>query len=1124
MNARTQISILLLLVTLHATAQNDYRFYSFLEKDGLSDNAISCIAEDGNGFIWIGSASGLMYYDGYTFLPINSGNDSRSLRGSHINDLVTDRSGNLWIATESSVCKYDISTETFTPFNAVRHDDKEDNSYQADKIFAMPDGGIRYFAARMFELDTIRNVFVPVLDDLILSHKIRYCFQCSQGRFLMVSQSEKTIFYTDADGNEISRISGGDNENGGHYGRPFAIVDLGDDTFYIGGDQGIIIADFKTRSIKKIEKAGGTPMPLQIASLYKDDATGELWIGTNGEELQILSSDQKSLTKIPSCTSHNSSQMLNSPTVIKIFKDSRGLIWLCTWNGLSILNPNSSKPFQNLIFPECDDIILPCFIRCIDEAPNGMLAIGSDGGGITFWDKKSAKNSDVKNAGEHNQMPNQSVLAIAFDSKGNLYNGGYKHPLHRFSPDRKTDELYKYDPDDPDALNNDFINSILVENDTTIWVLTNGGGLSLFSPKTKKFKHIKSDKDGVEPCSKFGICMTIDLDGTIIVGSYDGIFTYDRRTNTIRNYQHDTQSPSSLSHNWVCCIYQDKQGRIWAGTNSGLNLFDKQSGTFTIYDQNAGFDNAVCNAIIEDDGGFLWVATSNGIAKFSTEKRRVVRIYQKSDGLLTNNFTNCAHFKDKDGTFFFGTNKGLAYFDPIKIKPTSTVQKPLITKLLIDYEPVTPGSGSSPVQKSMPMTDHITLTSSQSTFTLQYASPAYPDAASYTYQYQIIGDGKGWLDKGSRREIDFPNTAPGTHTIAIVAQNRDGFKSAPTSITITVLPPWYKTWFAQISFVTLIALAISLIIQQRFRNLKRQKQRLEAEVTLRTEEIKAQRDQLSDQNAQLNNALNIIKSKNIAIRGSITYAQTIQAALLTKESDFQKYFETATVYHPKDIVSGDFFWLKTVAKDDGEMVFASVIDCTGHGVPGAFMSIIANAVLNYIVDTCQIYDPADILSELSYKIATMLAQDCSDNKDGMDMALCRFDRQKDQPFHRLTYSGAKGNLYIWQDGDTNYQVIKADRKSVAGGIRYDSHIKKDTFQKTEIKISKGDTIYMSSDGILDMGNAKRQRFMRRRFLELLDRIHPLDMERQAAEIEIAIHEYSQGTDQRDDISVLGLRV
>jgi serine phosphatase RsbU (regulator of sigma subunit) len=206
------------------------------------------------------------------------------------------------------------------------------------------------------------------------------------------------------------------------------------------------------------------------------------------------------------------------------------------------------------------------------------------------------------------------------------------------------------------------------------------------------------------------------------------------------------------------------------------------------------------------------------------------------------------------------------------------------------------------------------------------------------------------------------------------------------------------------------------------------------------------------------------------------------------------------------------------------MIFASVIDCTGHGVPGALMSIIANAVLNDIVETNGIYDPAAILSELSFRIATMLAQDSSDNKDGMDMALCRFITDNDGNFLSLTFSGAKNPLYIWHQGDTEYQIVKADRKSVAGGVRNQGSIQREVFQESELPISKGDTLYMSSDGILDMCDSHRKRYTRTRFVQLINRIHPLKMESQATEIEKVVERYLQETEQRDDISVLGLRI
>ncbi len=1130
---------MIILCALNATAQNEYTLYSYIEKDGLASNSITDIAEDGNGFIWIGSSSGLMFYDGYSFRIINSGNDSLSLHGNYINDLDTDANGNIWIASESCVCKYDILSETFTPYKS-QIDGKIESCYQANILFMMHNGKIRYYASRMFELDTIAHRFVPIQDEVYLPHHIRQCYHCKDDKFLAISIEEKMIYYIDSEGHEIAHISCENTP----FGRTTDMLELGDGKFYIASDNGLIKADFQAKTIKKIDRVGNYIMPTQIATIYLDDSTSELWIGTNAEELHIISANRKKLSVIPSDETHTSSQKLNSSTVLKIFRDSRNLIWLGTWHGLSIMDTNRKKQFRNLIFPECGNILPSCTISGIDENRNGLLAISTDGGGIAFWNKKSSRHTDIKDNHSNDNMPNLSVLTIAYDSKGNLYNGGYMHQLHRYSPDRQSDEVYPYDPDDPDALHCNFITKILVENDTTIWVLTNGSGLSLFNPNTKKFKHIIVDKNGVKPCSPYGICMTLNNEGNIIVGTYEGLFIYNHQQNTVRNYQHNDMTANSLSHNWVYSIYTDSEGLIWVGTCSGLDLFDPETETFTVYDQDAGFSNTVCSAILEDDNRNLWIATSNGIAKFSIEQRKVTRKYDKSDGLLTSNFTKCSYFKDRAGTFYFGTSSGLAYFHPDKILPNHKVEKPLITRLLIDYKTSTPNTPGSPLSKSMSRVNNITLTSEQSTFTLQYASPAYPDASSYTYEYRILGDDKGWLNKGRRREIDFPNTAPGIYKIALVARNTDGAKSEPTYLTVTVLPPWYKTIMAQIAMAATVILIITLIVRQRFRNLKLQKQKLEDEVKQRTqeirkanimleqrnqelnqsaEEIKSQRDMLSEQNQKLENALFTIKSKNFAIQGSITYAQTIITALLTKETEFYQIFDTAYILKPKDIISGDFFWLKNIETESAQMVFVADIDCTGHGVPGAFMSIIANAVLNEIVETDHIYQPCEIISELSYRISKMLEQEYSNNKDGMDMALCRFNREADGPFHSMIFSGAKIPIYIRRASDAEYAMIKGDRKSVAGGVRNDEPLEKKIYQECKLEIQKGDTIYMSSDGILDMANPERKRFSRTRFLELINRIYPLEMDCQAVEIEKEIANFAQDTEQRDDISVLGLR-
>lgn len=1124
-------------------AQRDYRFYAFTEKDGLSNNIITNIVEDENHCLWFGSYSGLMKYDGYSFELIQGGSDTTDFRANVISSLVCDREGNVWIASESGVCEYDIQEETFHTYPCLKKGQRE-YFYQADKVFAMKDGTIRFFSGGFYELDKKNGVFKPIWEDIVSKYDIRNCFACNSDCFLTASNVNKSVLYLNSQGQVIFSITESDCGNGDFpYGRAYAVLDCGD-KIYIGGDKGLYVIDVKENVMRKISGARNMKMPKHIASLYMA-GDGRIWIGTNGEELHIWDVKNDYLECIKSNPNHNSSNSINSSTTLAMLEDSRGLMWFGTWNGLAFMDINPDKVFKNLVFPECSEIVSPSVISSFAENEDGILAIGTDGGGISFWDKKSDKRSKLWVETQKNHMPNSSVLALDFDSYGNLYTGGYNHPLHRISADGIHDEVFEYSPGKEGALQCNFIKSIHVQNDSMVWVLTNGSGLELFNPKTKKFRQIKSDKNGVKPISLYGVCMIQALDKTIIVGTYGGIFTYDYQKNEIKNYSGRYGMADSLCHNWVNCIYEDFSGRIWVGTCAGLNLFDKENGRFLSFDDSNGFKSLVCSGILEDSSGYLWIATGSGIAKFDVLEGMVVRIYDKNDGILTNSFSLCACLKDSKGTMFFGSNEGLVYFNPREIRINRNVPIPTITELLINYKTVKPTDEDSPLKCSISQTNKITLEYYQSTFSLKFVSLGYLNAKAYKYFYRFALRDTIWNELGSRREIDFAKMDPGTYQIRLRAENPDGVASGVRVLTVKILPPWYKTVWAKVGLLLFLSAFIYLFNYYRVIKIEKQKSLLENQVNIRTqelrnvnqvleaknkelnqqaEEILSQRNQLSERNAELQGTYDLIKVKNYAIEGSITYAQTIQQALLTKDWEFDKYFETSAVYHPKDIVSGDFFWLKVVETEESRMVFASVIDCTGHGVPGAFMSIIANTVLNEIVERAEIYSPKDIISELSFKISHLLAQDCSDNKDGMDMVLCRFDRNDKNEFYHLTFSAAKNPLYMRRKSDTEYQYLKIDSKSVAGGIREGEQIVRQEFSQEDYDISSGDIFYLTTDGIIDMGNIRRRRYTRVRLMKLLDRIYDLDMDCQAAEIEKEISVYSEGVEQRDDISLLGLKI
>ncbi len=279
------------------------------------------------------------------------------------------------------------------------------------------------------------------------------------------------------------------------------------------------------------------------------------------------------------------------------------------------------------------------------------------------------------------------------------------------------------------------------------------------------------------------------------------------------------------------------------------------------------------------------------------------------------------------------------------------------------------------------------------------------------------------------------------------------------------------------------------------------------------EEIRAQRDEIEKKNVILENSKKIIAAKNERIISSIEYAQTIQQAILPKEEQLNELFKDQfVIFLPKDIVSGDFFWISSVQN----LVFAAVIDCTGHGVPGSFMSLIGNTILNQIVNEWHTHDPSLILEYLHQKIRKVLQQDESHSKShaSMDVCLVKINRSTS----RVTFAGANRPLIIIQDG--KLERIPGDRKSV-GGYQRES---KRYYTNHEINLSNNSCLYLATDGFIDQMNSEKRKFGQKQFSDLLLENCNKPMSVQKEIILNVLNAYKGEGEQIDDICILGLKV
>ncbi|MEM6297776.1 MAG: tetratricopeptide repeat protein [Bacteroidota bacterium] len=293
------------------------------------------------------------------------------------------------------------------------------------------------------------------------------------------------------------------------------------------------------------------------------------------------------------------------------------------------------------------------------------------------------------------------------------------------------------------------------------------------------------------------------------------------------------------------------------------------------------------------------------------------------------------------------------------------------------------------------------------------------------------------------------------------------------------------------------------------------RQRANRKLTSSNTQLEKAHSEIRDINLSLLNTLSVVQAQQRSITDSIHYAQRIQNAILPTKEQLTEFFpEHFIFFRPRDIVSGDFYWFGDLSKEQGKVVL-SVIDCTGHGVPGAFMSMVCNDLLNYLVNEKQLTEPDQILTELHKEIRRALRQDQGDNRDGMELGVVAWDKNE----NTVSFAGAKNSLVYYQDGKRNR--LTGSKRAIGGDHRSGKY----HFESHEIKIDRPTTLYLFSDGYKDQFGGKRERkFMSKHFLRLLDDLHTLPMEEQRNKLETTFDDWRGDLNQLDDVLVMGVRI
>jgi len=453
-------------------------------------------------------------------------------------------------------------------------------------------------------------------------------------------------------------------------------------------------------------------------------------------------------------------------------------------------------------------------------------------------------------------------------------------------------------------------------------------------------------------------------------------------------------------------------------------------------------------------------------------------------------------YHDPDGISWFGGPDGLFRYDSKVQKDYKQDYYALIRRVIIRGDSIvfkgafTDNTGSLSVQQNP---EHIlVLPYKFNSIAFEYSAPNNEDGTPVLFSIWLEGFDAGWSEWSAEYRWQYTNLRERSYIFHVKAKNLYDHESIETTYSFVVKPPWYRTIPAFIAFVILSITLVYLIVVLYTRELRRI-------IRLRTAEIRMQKDK--------------IEAINRDIMDSIQYAQKIQSALLPPGDYIDALLpERFILYLPRDVVSGDFYWI-VGTKDK---VISVTADCTGHGVPGAMMSMLGMAFLNEIIGKEYDLHSDDILNRLRSQIVQSLRQkgETSESKDGMDIALYILDTEN----LKLEYSGANMALYMLQNSEL--QTLHPDRMPI--GISTNLSV---PFTRHTIDLKKGDILYTFTDGFEDQfGGPDNKKFLIKKLRSLLFDIHSKSLSEQKSILETTLKDWIGNNFQVDDILVMGIKV
>lgn len=1020
----------------------------------------------------------------------NFGNES-GIPNTFIYTLGQDENGYLWVGTAAGISKFD----GFDFYN-VPYPDSLTGHYPTTQLkdrkgtlwFGCNDGSVYYY-----EDNILRKMPVQT------TRSIEEILEGPDGNIWIIPQGEGIFRIQSQTGNKIDRF------------RIDSSLVIFSANISQAGD--LILG---TQGNIKIFSQEGNSLTLantieefdyyNVTAIHKLQGRDIFLIGTNGNSLfkLDLQDGRDSLSEL------SEFRELESVNVNSIYSDSEGNAWISTndygffrlglsdqataVSSLRRFDRNSGLPGNNgqLVFQDLE----------------GNFWFGMFGDGLSMLNSLAFSYFAPGNDPETNDI-------IYVGKTGSDFFLGTPEGFFLFDPESNKTALFT---DLRKETGGNEITAYWTEDDGRIWIGTDGKGLFVREHNGTSRRYFLSGDSGKDYIKD----ITTD-DSYVWLGTLNGVVILDKIKGNVVNEYDITKG---LPHNSIAQVFRTAEGKVAVATKTDrLYLIDPESGVSSGSSVMPGTMNSI-SSFCQDRGGNIWAGTEGyglyglyGDSLYSITREeqlmsdycysvladsrnriwagheRGFSVYDIASGIMRTYGTDFAQggkcnpngmYESDDGKVLIGTTQGLIIYDSNKDYKVQTAPVNNINYITInDVQYLYQDSYTLPYRKKY-------------TITVNYVGISLQEPEKVYYQTRLDNWDSDWSKWTTEREVTL-SPRDGRYKFSMVSANQDELMGDPISFSLIIKKPFWRTIWFYLASLILVAGAVILIIREREKAQKKLELYLKKELDARTSEVMKQKDKIEQQ--------------NIEITDSINYAKRIQTSILP---DFSKMKDACRdafiIFYPRDIVSGDFYWFDKCGDDKFILVCA---DSTGHGVPGAFMSMIGSTLLQDIVSRQHITRPSQILKMLDNQIFTTLNQnlELGVSNDGMDMIVCEINTKTSH----IRFASAMRPVMIVLKGETLY--IKGNRSSIGG-----ESVTEKFFDDQEYHMDEGDTIYLFSDGLPDQfGGPDGKKMKIAKLKKLIEDINPLSMSEQKQKIDDFYREWKGEYDQVDDILLIGAR-